>query len=32
MDGVVVDQSPPGGSDVDPGSSVTIFVGRYSTG
>ncbi len=32
MDGVVVDQSPSGGSDVDPGSSVTIFVGRYSTG
>jgi eukaryotic-like serine/threonine-protein kinase len=32
MDGVVVDQSPPGGSDVDPGSSVTIYVGRYSTG
>ena len=32
MDGVVVDQSPPGGSDVDPDSTVTIYVGRYSTG
>ena len=32
MDGVVVDQSPPDGSDVDPASSVTIYVGRYSTG
>jgi serine/threonine-protein kinase len=32
MDGLVVDQSPPGGSDVDPDSTVTIYVGRYSTG
>jgi len=32
MDGVVIDQSPSGGSDADPNTRVTIYVGRYSTG
>jgi beta-lactam-binding protein with PASTA domain/tRNA A-37 threonylcarbamoyl transferase component Bud32 len=30
QDGVVVDQDPEGGSEVDPGSQVTIFVGRFN--
>ena len=29
LDGFVVDQDPAGGSDVEPGSEVTIFVGKY---
>jgi beta-lactam-binding protein with PASTA domain len=32
MDGVVIDQSPSGGSAADPDSSVTIYVGRFGTG
>ena len=31
-DGVVVDQSPAGGSSADAASTVTIYVGRYSGG
>jgi serine/threonine-protein kinase len=29
LDGFVIDQDPAGGSDAEPGSQVTIFVGRY---
>jgi eukaryotic-like serine/threonine-protein kinase len=29
LDGFVTDQDPAGGSEVEPGSEVTIFVGRY---
>jgi beta-lactam-binding protein with PASTA domain len=29
LDGFVIDQDPGGGSDAEPGSQVTIFVGRY---
>ena len=29
QDGMVVDQSPPGGSSAQSGSHVTIYVGRY---
>jgi serine/threonine-protein kinase len=29
QDGLVVDQSPPGGSSAQSGSRVTIYVGRY---
>jgi serine/threonine-protein kinase len=32
QDGIVVDQSPPAGSDADANSTVTIYVGRSSTG
>jgi beta-lactam-binding protein with PASTA domain len=30
LDGFVTDQDPAGGSEVEPGSDVTIFVGRYT--
>ena len=30
QDGVVIEQRPAAGSDVDPGSSVTLVVGRFS--
>jgi serine/threonine-protein kinase len=29
LDGFVTDQDPAGGSEAEPGSDVTIFVGRY---
>jgi eukaryotic-like serine/threonine-protein kinase len=29
QDGIVVDQDPPGGTEVEPGSTVTILVGRF---
>jgi beta-lactam-binding protein with PASTA domain len=32
QDGIVVDQSPPAGSDADADSTVTIYVGRSSSG
>jgi beta-lactam-binding protein with PASTA domain/tRNA A-37 threonylcarbamoyl transferase component Bud32 len=28
-DGIVLDQDPPGGNEADPGSTVTLFVGRF---
>jgi beta-lactam-binding protein with PASTA domain len=31
-DGMVVDQSPPGGSSEKPNSTVTIYVGRFDSG
>jgi beta-lactam-binding protein with PASTA domain/predicted Ser/Thr protein kinase len=30
LDGIVVDQDPAGGTEAEPGSEVTIFVGRYN--
>jgi eukaryotic-like serine/threonine-protein kinase len=30
LDGFVTDQDPAGGSEVEPGSDVTIFVGKYT--
>jgi len=32
LDGVVVSQDPPAGTVVEPGSRVTIFVGRFVSG
>jgi beta-lactam-binding protein with PASTA domain/tRNA A-37 threonylcarbamoyl transferase component Bud32 len=29
QDGIVLDQDPPGGTEVEPGSTVTILVGRF---
>ena len=29
LDGIVVDQDPDGGTEAEPGSRVTVFVGRY---
>jgi eukaryotic-like serine/threonine-protein kinase len=29
LDGIVIDQDPAGGTDAEPGTQVTIFVGRY---
>jgi len=32
QDGTVIDQSPPGGNDADPNTTVTIYLARYSSG